>query len=510
MNKFVPVFFTLLLCLSGLGHSAAPVLSISAPWEITSRDPSKSGFVFLRLNIAETLVNSDPQGKPLPGLATSWGQSAEGTTWRFTLRQGVLFHDNSPMTVDAVLNSLQIALRKPGVLAKAGIKSITAEGNDIVIALNAPFSPLPAFLAHHTTQILAPSCYDAAGNVNKEVIATGPYRIVTLQPPQKVEMEAFAQYWGNKAKIQQVKYLGVGRGETRALMAESGDAHLVFNIDPASMKRLGRQQQLELRSVPLPRVILFKVNAALPGLSDVRERRALSLALDRKAITRAILRQEGDVLSQLFPPNMQDWHMQAAPTVQLVRHDRDEAERLLAVCGWKKNKSGMLERQGKLFQLELVTFPDRPELPLVAAAIQDQLRAIGIAVSVNIANSSEIPVRHKNNTLQLGLYARNYSLVPNPLGSLIEDFAEQGADWGAMNWFNPTLHKAIADLVQRPDPAGDAAQRALVVRILHEELPLVPVAWYEQTVAISKKTANVVIDPFERSYGLADIEWRQP
>ena len=65
------VLFALLLCLPGLGHGAAPVLSISAPWGITSRDPSKSGFVFLRLNIAETLVNSDSRGNPLPGLALS-------------------------------------------------------------------------------------------------------------------------------------------------------------------------------------------------------------------------------------------------------------------------------------------------------------------------------------------------------------------------------------------------------------------------------------------------------
>ena len=56
----------------------------------------------------------------------------------------------------------------------------------------------------------------------------------------------------------------------------------------------------------------------------------------------------------------------------------------------------------------------------------------------------------------------------------------------------------------------DALQRELAVRILHEEMPLVPVAWYEQTVAISKKIENVVVDPYERNYGLTDIEWRQP
>ncbi len=507
MNTFVPVLLAFFLCMPCLGHAASPILKVSAPWEISSRDPSKSGFVFLRLGIAETLVASDVDGNPLPGLASSWSQSPDSTVWRFTLRQGVLFHDGSPMDTGAVLNALRRALEKPGVLQKAGIKSIDAKGGEIVITLHKPFSPLPAFLAHDSTQILAPACYDANGNVNDTIIATGPYRITSLQPPQKLEARAFPKYWGNKAKIEQIKYLGVSRGETRALMAEGGDAHLVFNIDPASMKRLGRQKQLAVLSVPLPRVIQFKLNAALPALSNVRSRRALSLALDRHAITRAILRQEGEVISQFFPPNMGDWHVAALSPLQ---QDTATAEKLLAECGWKKNSAGILERNGEAFKLELTTFPDRPELPLVAAAIQDQLKAIGVDVSVNITNSSEIPARHRDNSLELGLYARNYSLVPNPLGSMVEDYGEEGGDWGAMNWFHPELKNAIDALVGSPDPAQDKARKERVVRILQEETPIIPVVWYEQTVAVSKQISNVVIDPYERSYRLAAIEWSKP
>lgn len=157
-----------------------------------------------------------------------------------------------------------------------------------------------------------------------------------------------------------------------------------------------------------------------------------------------------------------------------------------------------------------MTYPDRPELPLVATAIQDQLKAIGIGVEVNITNSSEIPARHKDNSLQLGLYARNYSLVPNPLGTMIEDFAEKGGDWGVMHWFSPELKQAVDALVERPNPVEDPMRKEQVVRILHEELPLIPVVWYEQTVAISNTISKVVIDPYERNYGLARIEWSRP
>ena len=83
------------------------------------------------------------------------------------------------------------------------------------------------------------------------------------------------------------------------------------------------------------------------------------------------------------------------------------------------------------------TFPDRPELPLLATALQAQWKAVGVELKVAVGNSSEIPAGHQDGSLQLGLYARNYALVPDPLVTLLGDLAPAGADWGVMNWHSP-------------------------------------------------------------------------
>lgn len=76
-------------------------LDIVAPWEITSADPSTSGYVFGRMQVAETLVDTDDAGQPAPGFAEAWSQDEDGLTWRFTIRQGALFHDGSDVTATA-------------------------------------------------------------------------------------------------------------------------------------------------------------------------------------------------------------------------------------------------------------------------------------------------------------------------------------------------------------------------------------------------------------------------
>lgn len=80
-----------------------------------------------------------------------------------------------------------------------------------------------------------------------------------------------------------MSYQVVPRSETRAVMAESGQADLVFILDPSSQDRLRRNRRVELRVLPIPRVQVLKLNAGLPFFDDVRERRAISLLIDRAA-----------------------------------------------------------------------------------------------------------------------------------------------------------------------------------------------------------------------------------
>lgn len=119
---------------------------------------------------------------------------------------------------------------------------------------------------------------------------------------------------------------------------------------------------------------------------------------------------------------------------------------------------GVLTRDGRPFRVTLITHPDRPELPVSAAALQEQFRGAGIELQVSVGNSSEIPAGHRDGSLEMALMARNLSLVPDPLGASRQDFSPAGGDWGAMGWSSTELTEALNRLGTAFDPAERAAR----------------------------------------------------
>jgi peptide/nickel transport system substrate-binding protein len=495
----------LALAAAALIAAAPPVfaddtLDVVAQFEIQSAEPSTSGYIFTRMGVAETLTNADPQGAITPALATEWTTSGDGLAWTFAIRDGVTFHDGTPVTAQAVANALNIARAKPGPLAKTPVTGIEPGDAAVVITLSEPFAALPAYLAHYSTQILAPAAY-AADGAGVEVIGTGPYRITDLAPPLSLKAEAFAGYWGAAPNVPKVRYAAVSRVETRALMAESGEADFVFGLDPASVARLGMSDAATVHSVAIPRTLMIKVNAGHPALSAPEARQALSLAIDREGIAKAVLRYpEG--ATQLFPPSVGDWH---DDSLTPLAYDPEAAKALLSDLGWTAGSDGILTRDGERLALTLTTYPDRPELPLVAAVLEQQFRAIGVELTIDTTNSSEITSRHADGSLDLGLIARNFGLIPNPVGTVLSDYAPTG-DWGAMGWRNDEIVE-LARSVGRGD--GGDAERARIAAILQTELPIIPIAWYRQTLAVARGVEGTVIDPWERTFGLQDLKLAQ-
>lgn len=103
-------------------HAEEPTLTVVTPWEIKGFDPAVTGYAFTRMEVAETFVEVDEEGRPIPALARAWSVSEEGRLWRFTVRPGVRFHDGTALTADHVVHSLEVARGKPGVLDKAPIE----------------------------------------------------------------------------------------------------------------------------------------------------------------------------------------------------------------------------------------------------------------------------------------------------------------------------------------------------------------------------------------------------
>ena len=473
------------------------------PWEITSEDPSKSGYIFQRLQLAETLVDADEKGKLLPALADSWSSNGAGDEWTFKLRPMVKFHDGSVLTADNVIQSLQTALNKPTPLKNTQIKDIRAlDSQTVLFKLEQPLLSFPAYLAHATTIILASSAFDQQNNV-VNIIGTGPYQAVKIEAPQKIEQRAFTDYWGEKAKIEQITYLANSRSETRTLLAQSKPNYLVFNLDPASISRLQQDPNLNIQSQSIARTIQFKVNAAHPLFADVNVRQALSDAIDRQGIAQSVLRIDNGAAEQIVPEAFSDWRL----NVESKQPDYSAIKQRLIDLGYQTDEQGRLVKEGKPFQFTLRTFSDRPELPIIATALQNQWKQIGIDVAVSVGNFSEIPAGHQDGSLEMGLYARNYGLVPDLMGALVQDFDPKGGDWGVMNWSNQELTAALT-MLQTSTDAGEQTQlKQKVAEIIYQQRLITPVVYYQQNAVAAKALKGLEIDPFERSFKLNKLYW---
>jgi peptide/nickel transport system substrate-binding protein len=494
-----------LIGLSAVGAASAKPLKVIGPWEIAGLDPAQSGYVFSRMQVAETLVSVDATGKLAGGLATSWAASENGLAWRFRLREGARFHDGNPVTARIVADALRKVHGGAGVFSQVPALAIEPEGDDVVIRLSRPFAALPAYLVNFSTIVLAPSSFGATGRVER-IVGSGPYRVRSLTPPLNLQLEAAKEWTGEKPGITEIDYQAVGQGETRALMAESGEADIVFSMLPVSVERLKRNPGLDVRIATIPRTRLLKLNAASPLFEDVRVRKAIASALDREGISKVILRNPELAATQLFPKALADWHV---PDLPPLRRDLPAARTLLAEAGWKPGPDGILAKDGKRFSFPLLTYASWPELPPIATAIQAQLREVGIEAVVSVGNSSEIPARHNDGTLQMGLVSRLYSIVPDAIGVLRDDYKPGGSDWGATGWASDELNRLVEAMAATSDPVARAPMQRRAIEILQTELPSIPVTWSELAIVANKRITGVRIDPLEVNYGLAAIRWAQ-
>ncbi len=480
-------------------------VNIHGVFEIPSLDPTRSGYSFNRMQILETLVNVDSSGHLTPGLASEWNLLDEGKIWELTIREGVTFHDGSPLNAQVIVDNLNLIQTKPSALKKVAIQEIKPiEPNIVRLTLAKPYRPLGAVLAHHSASILAPKSIDASGEIIS-LIGTGPFSVHEVSIPHKLVVKRFEQYWGQKASIEYASYLTGHRAEARALQARSGQADIVFGIDPAAIPTLKRLPDLTIIRSDLPRTLAIKINSGHPLLQERRIREALSLAIDRKGIATAILKSPEVATEQLLHPYMNDWYVHR----DTVGYNLNQAQKLLTEAGWKKDDKGWLKKEGKPFELTLITYADRPELPTIATAIQDQWKKLGVKLKVSITNSSAIPAGHKDGSLEVALIARNYGYIADPLGVLIKDFGhERGGDWGSMSWSNPSIQTTLNDLVKQSDDEQYHQLAQQVAAAIYTEKPMIPIAYYVQQTVVGKRIAGFTFDPYERSFHLNKLQWK--
>jgi len=291
------------------------------------------------------------------------------------------------------------------------------------------------------------------------------------------------------------------------LLAESGEGDIVVDVPSQSVVHLQENKNLTIMSQPLPRVRLLTVNTKLPFFSNPTMRNSISLLIDRESIASTLLNNPDAAATQLFPP-LSSWHDKDLPPLE---YNPEKGRSLLKKEGWLPDSNGMLTKEGHPFSFEILTYSSRPDLPIIAEVIQQTLREEGIEVTIRVEKSGMIPERNKKGTLNSAFMARNFGFVVDPIGTVTTDFGpfEGRGGWGAMNWNSSSFNDAVKRYFTTFNKKEQQVLREKIVHILQEELPVIPIAWYDNFVVVNKRVTGVRLDPSEQRPYPEGVEWSE-
>ncbi len=328
----------------------------------------------------------------------------KGTTVTFSLRQGVRFHDGTPLTSDDVAYTYQAVLdpkNNSGIRGDyTAIESVEApDPATVVFHLKHPYAPIVqrATLGIVPRRLLQGQSLDKAA-FNTKPVGTGPYRFVSWTPGDKVVLEANQSYWGGAPAIKRLVMAYSADDNVRATRMAAGEFDAT-ELPPKAAARFEGQAGLTVYKVPSAdyRGVMFPLDAPVTG--DKAIRKALSLALDRSAMVEAILAGAG---RPAFGPIAPDttWHNPAVDGTPTP--DRAQAARLLDQAGWKPGPGGVRVKDGTSASFTLM-YPAGDSLRKdLALAVASDAKKIGVDVRLAGLDWDAIEPRMAKDALIMG------------------------------------------------------------------------------------------------------------
>ena len=498
-----------LVLAAGVVTANAATLRIASAFDPQTMDPHAIALLYhtrVSVQLYEGLVNRDEQFKLEPSLALSW-QATGPTTWRFKLRPGVVFHDGAPFTADDAVFSIERAMAPPsqrsfqlkGVKAARKLDDLTLE-----LTLEAPDAVLPEKLQQLAMMSKAwcikhgvEKAQDFNGKQETFAVrnanGTGPFQLERFEPDVRTVLKRNPRWWGwadkRSGNLDEVTLVAIRSDATRLAALVSGEIDLVLDPPVQDIERLKREPAIKLLQVTDLGQQYLSVDMARDELldsdvkgknpfKDLRVRRAVYHALNVELITQKVLRGLGAPTGAFLSPRVDG---SPAELDKRLPYDPAKARALLAEAGYPN---------GFAITLDCVNVPWREA---VCQAMSAMLTQVGIRTTLRSAPTNQFFPKLTAATASF----LEFGWTPNPdawasLNALFRSWDKSGGGtFNAGRYSNAKLDELIDHMRVEPDPTRRRAMVGVALRIVGDELPLIPLYRRTLTWAMSKKVSAI-------------------
>ncbi len=388
--------------------------------------------------VYEQLVGFNAENQPQPELAKSW-ETPDDKTFVFQLREGVTFHNGSPLTAADVKHSferiLDPATNSPWLSQFEPIASIeTPDDRTVRINLKQPYGPLLATLSSDYAAIVPQN----AGDLQTTMTGTGPFMLSEYTRDTRTVMGANPGYWeAGLPGLAQVTYQILPDEAARLAAIRTGEIGLTSLADPAAVSLASREEGIQVVTQETTDYYLLGINCQRPPFDNVKVRQALSLAVDRQALLDAVFFGEGSVTGPIVP-TLGPW---GTPVDQLPLHtpDPEQAKALLAEAGL-----------GSGFEMSILASPFYPEFINIALVLQSQLQEVGITVTLDQVEWGTFIDRWKNRDFATFV---SYNGSGNDPDRALYPVFHTGGSVNAFQFSDPEVDRLLEEGRSTVDPA---------------------------------------------------------
>jgi ABC-type transport system substrate-binding protein len=432
------------------------------------------------------LTTLDPQAQLHPGLASSWDVSADGLTYTFHLRRGVVFHDGSPFSSRSVIASWQRVL-DPSAQSGRGeplhpilgardyqrgdatsIRGLSApDDSTVVVRLVEPIAIFPKLLAMPVAAIVPEG---AGADLGERPIGTGPWRLVEWRHDDYLLFVRNERYWGTPPGADSLRARIIAEPSTAVAEFESGNVD-ILRVPPGEAREWTENvaRQRYLNSIPALQLVYVGINVNRGPLRDVRVRQALNHAIDTERIIERLVSGRGTRAAGVIPPSLAGHDSTRTP----YAFDAARARQLLAEAGY----AGGLD-------IELWCSTN-PLMVRIAETMQAYLNAVGIRTRIMSRESATVRTTARRGDVDLYLkdWYADYPDAENFLYPLLHS-ANHGAGGNISFYANAEYDRVVQASRVELDEARRLALYQQADALALAEAPMIFLYFYNELYAV--------------------------